>query len=119
MVSRPPSGMASRALMQRLSSAFSSWFGSTSVVQRPAAPTTSTSIARAHGAADQLLHARNQTVGVGRLGVERLLPREGQRAGASASRRVWRHSARRDDVAVEVIEAALADARLQQSPGCR
>ena len=41
MVMRPPSGMASRALMQRLRSAFSSWFGSTRAVQSPTAPTTS------------------------------------------------------------------------------
>ena len=57
MVSLPPSGMASRALMQRLSSAFSSWFGSTSVGQSPPAPTTSTVDAGADGAADQVLHA--------------------------------------------------------------
>ena len=37
MVSRPPSGMASRALMQRLRIAFSSWFGSHSVGHRPVA----------------------------------------------------------------------------------
>ena len=45
MVSRPPSGMASRALMQRLSSAFSSWRGIDQGRPQPAAPTTSTAIA--------------------------------------------------------------------------
>ena len=60
MVMRPPSGMASRALMQRFRSAFSSWLGSTSVGQSPAAPTTLDRDRRAHGAPDQLLHAGDQ-----------------------------------------------------------
>ena len=42
MVSRPPSGMASRALMHRFSRAFSSWCGSTRVVHSPPAATAST-----------------------------------------------------------------------------
>ena len=45
IVSRPPSGIASRALMQRLSSAFSSCGASIRVGQRPPAPTTSSSTA--------------------------------------------------------------------------
>ncbi len=45
MVMRPPSGMASRALMQRFSSAFSSWPGSISAGHRPAKPTTSSCMA--------------------------------------------------------------------------
>ncbi|GJE41574.1 hypothetical protein AEGHOMDF_0740 [Methylobacterium soli] len=45
IVRRPPSGMASRALMQRLRSAFSSWFGSARVLHRPLAVTTSRGIA--------------------------------------------------------------------------
>ncbi len=53
IVIRPPSGMASRALMHRLSSAFSSWCGSTRAVHSPAAPTVSTAIAGPDGAADQ------------------------------------------------------------------
>jgi hypothetical protein len=43
IVSRPPTGIASRALMHRLSSAFSSCDGSTRVGQSPAAPMTSIS----------------------------------------------------------------------------
>ena len=91
MVSRPPSGIASRALMHRLSSAFSSCDGSISVGHRPPAPTTSTVDLRPDGAADQLLHARDQAVDVGRLGIERLAAREGeqalgQRGGALAPR---------------------------------
>ncbi len=44
MVMRPPSGIASRALRHRLSSEFSSWLVSTSVGQRPLAPTVSTTM---------------------------------------------------------------------------
>ena len=44
MVMRPPLGMASRALMHRFRSAFSSWPGSISAGHRPAAPTTSREI---------------------------------------------------------------------------
>jgi hypothetical protein len=45
IISAPPSGMASRALMQRLSSAFSSWLPSISTVHSPAARTVSIRIA--------------------------------------------------------------------------
>ncbi len=45
MVMRPPSGIASRALITRLSRALSSWEVSTLVSHRPPAPTTSTSTA--------------------------------------------------------------------------
>ena len=57
IVSRPPSGMASRALMQRFSSAFSSWLGSTSVGHRPGAADDLDRDRRPDGAADQILHA--------------------------------------------------------------
>ena len=45
MVILPPSGMASRALMHRFSSAFSSWLGSTRTLHTPPPTTLSTSIA--------------------------------------------------------------------------
>ncbi len=41
MVSRPPSGIASRALTARLRMAFSSWFGSIAAFHRPPASTVS------------------------------------------------------------------------------
>ena len=44
-VMRPPSGIASRALMHRLSRAFSSWLWSTSVPHSPGEATKPTSIA--------------------------------------------------------------------------
>ena len=77
MVMRPPSGMASRALRQRFSSAFSSCAGVDLGGHRPPAPTTSTR-RRADRAADQVLHAGDQPVDVGRLGIERLAPGEGE-----------------------------------------
>ena len=68
---------------------------------------------RAHGAADQLLHAGDQPVDVGRLGVERLPAREGQQPVGQRRGPLGR-ALGRDDVAVEVAEPALRDPRLQQ-----
>ena len=99
-------GIASRALMQRLSSAFSSWERSTRVGHRPPAPTTSISIVGPTRAADQLLHAGDQPVDVGRLRVERLAAREGQQPlgqrGGPPGRALGRI-----DIAVDAVQPAL------------
>ena len=95
MVRRPPSGMASRALMHRLSSAFSSWLGSTSVGPQAAARRRPRrSIVGPDRAADQVLHAGDQPVDVGRLGIERLAAREGQQPVGQRRRALGRALAR-------------------------
>jgi hypothetical protein len=76
--SLPPSGMASRALMHRLSSAFSSCPGSACTFHSPTAATFSSSICGPERAAQQLFHVGHQPVGVDRLGLQRLAAREGQ-----------------------------------------
>ena len=80
IVSLPPSGIASRALMHRFSTAFSSWFGSTNVGHKPLAPTTSTSTAGPDRAPDKFLKAAEKAIDVGRLGIERLPSRKREQA---------------------------------------
>ena len=67
----------------------------------------------ADGSPDQLLHPGHQPIDVGRLGVERLSPREGQQAMGQRSRPLC-SSLRRGDVAVDVIHPALDDTSAQQ-----
>ena len=100
MVSLPPSGMASRALSARLINAFSSWFGSALVRQRPARQHGFERHRFAERAAQELAEARHQLVGVERLRRQRLLAREGeqtvgQRCGALGA--LLRHVARAGD----------------------
>ncbi len=72
--------MASRALMQRFSSAFSSWLTSTSVAHRPVGADNLHLDLRPHRAADQVLQAGDEPVEVGGAGIERLPAREGEQA---------------------------------------
>ena len=118
MVSRPPSGMASRALMHRLRIAFSSWFGSHSVGQRPIAEHRLDLDRRPDRALDQLLHVGDQLVRVGRLGIERLPAREGQQP--MRQRRRTRGSALGGrDIALQIADPALREPRPQQLQAAR
>ena len=80
MVSLPPSGMASRALIARLRIALSSWLGSHRVSHSPPAVTISRRASAADGPAQQVLHGADQLVDVDRLRIERLAAREGEQA---------------------------------------
>ena len=108
MVIRPPSGIASRALMQRFRSAFSSWCGSAE-----------------HGpdaAARDVLHVDRgptvrrisssmpviKAVDVRRLRRQRLAAGEGQQAMRQSSGPLGR-ALRRDDVAIDVGDPSLGD----------
>ena len=76
MVSRPPSGIASRALTARLRMAFSSWLGSTATFQSPPRQHGLDRDGLADGPAQQFRHALHQPVDVDRLDLLRMLARE-------------------------------------------
>ena len=65
------------------------------------------------GAPDHLLHVGDQPVDVGRLGVERLAPREREQP-VRERRRALRGTLCGDQVTVEITDAALGHADLQQ-----
>ena len=116
MVSLPPSGMASRALIARLRIALSSWLGSHRVVHSPPAVTISKRMQRADGAAQQVLHGGDELVGVDRLRIERLAAREGEQAvgqGGGALGRAHRGLG----VALDVLRPSLRDAGLHEVEG--
>jgi len=118
MVIRPPSGIASRALMHRLSSAFSSWFGSTSAIHRPVMLTVSTVIS---GPTVRRIRSAMSTTSLATsVGLGSSVCRR-----EKASRRWVRAAARfdaplgRDDVALEVVDPALRDPRPQKVEAAR
>ena len=69
--SLPPSGMASRALMARLSSALSSWLGSTQRQPQILRRDDREVDGLADGPAQQILHARHQLIGIDGLRIQR------------------------------------------------
>ena len=113
MVSLPPSGMASRALMARLSSALSSWLGSHSVSHRSSDADDREVDGLADGPAQQILQRHHELVGVDAFRNQRLPPRKGQQAMGQRGGAVGRRH-RRVDVARDVVGAALVEAGLQQ-----
>ena len=113
MVSLPPSGMASRALMARLSSALSSWFGSHSVHHSPADATMSRSIRLADGPAQQILQRHHQRVGIDGFRNQRLAPRKRQQAMGQRRGAVGRRH-RRVDVARDILGPPLIEPGLHQ-----
>ena len=78
--------------------------------RRPPRP----SIAGPDGAADQILHAGDQPVDVGRLGIERLAAREGQQP-VGQRRRAAGRALRGADVALDAVDAALGQAASRSS----
>ena len=75
-----PSGMASRALMARFSTASSTWWGSTSRGRQVRRDVDLQLDLRADRALQQLLHAEHQRAEIGRCGAQLLLARKGQHA---------------------------------------
>ena len=113
MVMRPPSGIASRALMHRLSSAFSSCGGSTSAGQRPDGADDLDGMAGPTVRRISSSMPVDEPVHVGGLRVERLAAREGEQAVGQGGGALG-GALRRRHVAVDIVEAALLHARLHQ-----
>ena len=78
IVSRPPSGMASRALTAMLSKADSSWARSASTVQASAREDRVDLDPLADRPVEQVGHAADQLVDLDHLGLQRLAPGEGE-----------------------------------------
>ena len=112
-MSTPPSGIASRALIARLSSALSSWFGSQNVPHSPPAGDDVEPDLLADRAPQQLLHRGDELIDVDGLGIERLAPREGEQA-MGQRRGAVRRGFRQRGVALDLAIAPLRDALLHQ-----
>ena len=113
MVMRPPSGIASRALMQRFSSAFSSCGGSTSAGHSPVAPTTS--MATEGPTVRRMRSSMPETsvlTSVARGSSVCRREKASRRCVSAAARRAA--PGRGDHVAVELGDPALRDAQGQQ-----
>ncbi len=113
MVSVPPSGIASRALMHKFRSAFSSWGGSTSVDHSPPVVTVSTVIAGPTVRRIKSSIPATRRFTSGRLRIQRLRRDEGEQPMCQCRRALGRPLGS-DHVAVELADAALLDPGLHQ-----
>ena len=104
--SLPPFGIASRALMQRFSKAFSNWFGSTSVVQRSGAVVMVTLDFRTQSIVDEVRHASDKPVYVRCFRIQRLSSGKGQQTVRKRGGSIGGALCRRD-IAFDVLITAL------------
>jgi hypothetical protein len=119
--SRPLSGIASRALMARLSKVLSSCTASTLIGQSPCAASISTMIARPDRPSDQFLHSEEEAVQIFGLGIEGLAPRKSEKPlgeGRSALRRRLRAGQKAiQAIGTSLVQPSLDDFEAAADPG--